>query len=85
MSDVLIEGRSKEQAILLLAAAEDLGLDASVVRTTHKGYLVPEKVAKQVESGSEEEKAPAKKAVAKAPAKKSAAKKAAAKKTAPKE
>jgi topoisomerase IA-like protein len=84
MSDVEIEGRSRDQAILLLAAAEDLGLDASVVRTTTTGYLVPEEVAKQAESGSKE-KAPAKKAAAKkTTAKKTVAKKAA-KKTASKE
>jgi hypothetical protein len=86
MTDVEIEGRSKEQAIVLLAAAKDLGLSTSVVRTTTTGYLVPEEVAKKAEAGPEEEKAPVKKAAAKkAPAKKSAAKKAAAKKTAPKE
>jgi hypothetical protein len=34
----------KDQAILLLAAAEDLGLDADVVRTTEGGFSVPQEV-----------------------------------------
>lgn len=77
MSDVEIEGRSRDTAVLLLAAAEDLGLDPSVVRTTTNGYVVPEEVAKKADGG---DKAPAKKAAAKkAPAKKTPAKKAASK------
>lgn len=76
MTDVQIEGRSRDTAILLLAAAEDLGLDASVVRTTTTGYIVPEDVAKAYE-GEEP-------AAKKAPAKKTAAKKTTAKKAAPK-
>lgn len=81
MSDVEIQGRSRDNAVLLLAAAEDLNLDAGVVRTTTNGYLVPEEVANQAGLGEEKPK-PAKKAAAKkAPAKKTTAKKAAAKKT----
>jgi len=76
MTDVHIEGRGRDKAVLLLAAAEDLGLDASVVRTTTNGYLVPEEIAKALD----EPKAPAKKTVAKkTPAKKTAAKKTATK------
>jgi DNA topoisomerase-1 len=83
MSDVEVEGRGRDKAVLLLAAAEDLGLDASVVRTSTNGYLVPEEVAK----AAFEEKKPAKKTTAakKTAARKTAAKKTAAKKTAPKE
>ena len=33
-----------DQATLLLAAAEDLGLDPDVVRTSEGGFLVPKKV-----------------------------------------
>lgn len=33
-----------DQATLLLAAAEDLGLDPDVVRTYEGGFLVPKKV-----------------------------------------
>lgn len=83
MSDVHIKGRSPEKAILYLAAAEDLGLDASVVRTTSDGYLLPEEIIKASEKPAQQ---PAKKAAAKkATAKKTTAKKAAAKKTASKE
>lgn len=86
MSDVVIEGRSRDNAVLLLAAAKDLDLDPSVaVRTTTNGYLVPEEVANQAGLGEEKPKAEASEAPAKkAPAKKAAAKKTAAKKTAAK-
>lgn len=78
MTDVLIEGRSSESATLLLAAAEDLDLDAAVVRTTSRGYLVPQEVADKAGLG-EGESAPAKKTAAKkTAAKKTTAKKAAA-------
>jgi topoisomerase IA-like protein len=73
MSDVEIEGRSRDNAILLLAAAEELDLDVSVVRTTTNGYIVPEEVAN--EAGLGEEK-PKKTAAKKTAAKKTAAKKA---------
>lgn len=65
MSDIVIDGRDQDKAVLLLAAAADLDLDASVVRTTSKGYVVPDEVAKKAGL------------VKKAPAKKTAAKKAA--------
>lgn len=89
MGDVQIDGRSSDTAVLLLAAAETLEQDVSVVRTTSNGYIVPADVAKEAgfdEDGNRaEKKAPAKKAEAKkAPAKKAPAKKAAAKKTAAK-
>jgi topoisomerase IA-like protein len=92
MSNVYVDGRSSDKAVLFLAAAETLGLDPSVVRTTTNGYNVPDDVAKEAgfdadgKPLSERPKAePAKKAVAKkAPAKKAAAKKTAAKKTAAK-
>lgn len=43
---VEVEGVNEENAILLLAAAEELKLDPSVVRTTGEGYfLVPQEVA----------------------------------------
>ena len=76
MSDVQIEGRSADKATLLLAAAEELGLDASVVRTTSGGYIVPEDVAD--EAGLSEDKP---KPVKKTAAKKTTVKKTAAKKT----
>lgn len=83
MSDIYVGGRSSDMAVLLLAAAADLGLDASVVRTTSKGYLAPEEVVEQANASDEipepvDEKPVAKKAVAKkATAKKTTAKKAA--------
>ena len=46
MSECFVEGRNRDTAVLLLAAAENLGLPASVVQTTSRGYLVPEEVAK---------------------------------------
>lgn len=45
----LISGRSRERARQALAAAEAVGLEASVVRTTEGGYLVPEAVAQYIE------------------------------------
>jgi hypothetical protein len=45
---VEIEGLTSENAILLLAAAEELGLDPSVVATTTENvFLVPAKVAEK--------------------------------------
>lgn len=87
MSDVQIEGRGRDKAILLLAAAEDLDLGPEVVRTTTNGYIVPEKVANQAGLGEEKPKSepPAKKTAAKKTAAKKTAKKTASKKTAPKE
>lgn len=64
-----------DTATLLLAAAESLGLEPWVVRTTSDNtvFLVPEEVAKKVKS--EDNKAAAKKTAAKkAPAKKAASK-----------
>ena len=72
---VKISGITSDNAILLLAAAEDLDLDASVVRTTSDGhFLVPEEVAKKagIKADDDEDTKPAQKV---------AAKKAAAKKT----
>lgn len=67
-----------EQAVLLLAAAEELGLEQSVVRTGSRVFVVPEEVRdKAFSTEPEEKKAPAKKA----PAKKAAAKKSTTSKT----
>jgi hypothetical protein len=51
-----------DQATLLLAAAEDLGLDPGVVRTTEGGFAVPEEVN---DKAFGKKKTPAKKAAAK--------------------
>lgn len=76
MTDVIIEGRSKDNAILLIAAAREIGADETLVRTTTSGYIVPEEIAAAAfPTEKAEEKAPAKKAVAK----KTTAKKAASK------
>lgn len=69
----------RDQAVLLLAAAEKVEGDQSVVRTTDSSFVVPEKVAK--EAGLSEDSPEPKPAAKKAPAKKAAAKKTAAKKT----
>lgn len=76
---------ASQTATLLLAAAEDLGLDQRVVGTVEGGFLVPTMVkehafpdesAEHSEPEPEpEKKAPAKKAPAKKAAKKTAAKK----------
>jgi hypothetical protein len=69
----------KDQAILLLAAAEKTAGDQSLVRTTDSSFVVPEEVAK--EAGlSEDKPEPKPTAAKKAPAKKAAAKKTSAKK-----
>ena len=48
MTDVTIKGgRSRENAVNLLAAADVLGLPREVVRTTMNGFRVPEEVAKK--------------------------------------
>lgn len=84
---------AKETAVLLLAAAEELDLDRSVVATKTGAFVVPKKVAKKAKVKGDEveeaevvdtnakatEEAPAPEAEAKeAPAKKTAAKKTAA-------
>lgn len=51
-----------ETATMLLAAAEDLELDAGVVKTTSEGtFLVPEEVAEKAGSGKPAKKTAAKK------------------------
>lgn len=64
---VPFNGKASENAVLLLAAAEQLDLDPSVVETTSGAYLVPQEVKDKAfeEKKSEDTKAPAKKAAAK--------------------
>lgn len=75
--------RNTDNAILLLAAAEELGLPPEVVRSTTEGFEAPDEVVQKAfahksSSTDEPNKAPAKRAPAKkAPAKKAAAKTAA--------
>jgi hypothetical protein len=46
MTDVYIKGGlTQENAVLLLAAVEELGLDPSEVRTTLKGFVTSKKIA----------------------------------------
>jgi len=42
--EVPFEKKPSDQATLLLAAAEELGLDPSVVQTYEGGFLVPQEV-----------------------------------------
>jgi hypothetical protein len=58
---------NKDNAVLLLAAAEELGEDASVVRTTDSAFVVSEELAKKAgfNDEGEQKKAPAKKSSAK--------------------
>lgn len=45
MSDnVTVEGLTSDNATLLLAAAEELGLEPEVVRTSEDGFVVPQEV-----------------------------------------
>ena len=43
--EAFVEGRSPQKARELLKAAEDAGLDTSLVRTTSSGYIVPKELA----------------------------------------
>lgn len=71
---------AQETATLLLAAAEELGLDAYVVRTSSDGvFYVPDEVASKAKVEVEDDESDAE-AEEKKPAKKTAAKKSAAKK-----
>jgi hypothetical protein len=46
MSDIsIVPDLTKENAEKLLSAAEELGLDPSVVRTSEDGFVVPSEVA----------------------------------------
>lgn len=56
--------KTSEQAILLLAAAEELGLGARVVKTTAGAFLVPQEVKDKAFAESPKS-SPAKKAAAK--------------------
>lgn len=77
MSDEVIipfDQKVNDNAVLLLAAAEELGLPADVVRTTEGAFVVSQEVYDKAFGPREEEK--------KVPVKKTAAKKTAAKKKA---
>lgn len=70
-TEVPFGDKPSETATLLLAAAEDLGLEPFVVRVNEGVFLVPPEVAEKASSDNK----PAEKSVAKkAPAKKTAAK-----------
>lgn len=62
---VEIVGRSRDNAILLIAAARELGLDETEIRTTSGGYLVPDAIAEHAFPTEAPKKAPAKKTTAK--------------------
>lgn len=55
--NVFIEGRSRDKAIALLAAAKEAGHPLDVVRTTRNGYTAPADVAKIYEDGVDYEPA----------------------------
>ena len=52
LGEAFVHGHEQETAISLLRAAEEAGLDPSVVRTVMDGFVVPEEII--------ETKAPAK-------------------------
>lgn len=60
MSDVTIPffGDVSAQAVTLLASAEALDLDQSVVRTSTRGFVVPEEVAKTARKEGLDEREP---------------------------
>jgi hypothetical protein len=77
MSEVFVpfEGKARDKAVLLLAAAEEKGEPGSVVRSTEGGFYAPQEIVNAAglgESGdtSSEEEAP-KRTTKKAAAKKS--------------
>lgn len=45
MVEIAFDDNPHDQAVLLLAAADDLGLDPSVVRTGSGTFVVPKEVA----------------------------------------
>jgi hypothetical protein len=53
--EVPFGNNASETATLLLAAAEELGRDASEVRTTAGAFLVPEEIVEQVGAERPEE------------------------------
>jgi hypothetical protein len=59
--EVLFNDNPSEQATLLLAAAEDLGLDPGVVGTTEGAFVVPQEVHDKAFGSPEPEKKTAKK------------------------
>lgn len=61
--EVLFDENTSDKAVLLLAAAEELGLGQRVVRTTAGAFIVPEEVRDA--AFATEKKAPAKKTTAK--------------------
>ena len=50
-----MEGRGREAARILMAAAEKAGVDPTVIRTVHKGYLVPTEVVDAIDDGPAKE------------------------------
>lgn len=65
--EVPFEGKAADKAVLLLAAAEELDLPASVIQTKTGAFLVPGEVEEKAfsERKSDSDKKPAKKAAAK--------------------
>jgi hypothetical protein len=61
---VPFDDKTSDNAVLLLAAAEELGLDAGVVKTSEGAFVVPQEVHDKA-FGKEEKKAPAKKTATK--------------------
>jgi hypothetical protein len=63
---VVIEGRSRDNATLLIAAAREIGVDETLIRTTTSGYIVPKEVAEVAFPDKAEDKpAPRKRAAKK--------------------
>ena len=59
------EGKASDKAVLLLAAAQELGVDSRVVQAQSGHFLVPAEVADQAFAPPKEEKPAVKKTAAK--------------------
>jgi len=55
---VKVQGVSQDTAVLLLAAAEELGLDARVVQVEGDGFRVPKEVADKADVGNVDDESP---------------------------
>lgn len=69
MSDELVTveygPNNTDNAVLLLAAAEDLGLGSKAVKTTEGAFLVPQAVYNKAFGDQDDQPTPAKKAASK--------------------
>jgi hypothetical protein len=63
--EVPFDDKTSDNAVLLLAAAEELGLGPEAVKTNEGAFIVPQEVADKAFRKEPDKKAPTKKATAK--------------------